>query len=303
MRKKLAAFLCATLLFVSALSAASASNFYLIADSDTRELTRDELWEWQYEALGYILNEIFARHGYHFIPGQKYDNYFRAQTWYRENEQYDSNQGIYKRLMTDVEWRNERLVKDERAEMRALGTTNPEGKPLPPVSYEPPLDGAFSSFVQMAFSPDQRLKVYSGPGTGYYRAAGGKAMASTNGAIYAGGWENGWLMVMYWTNGGNVRVGYASSADFSDRVNAPMLSFDYAEAAVVRRCTLTDDPVATYQSMAQLEEGVSVTYLSEYVNEQSWAYIETTVEGRLARGFVPADCVQRLFMEEDKDVH
>ena len=65
MRKKLTAFLCATLLFVSALSAASASNFYLIADSDTRELTRDELWEWQYEALGYILNEIFARHGYH----------------------------------------------------------------------------------------------------------------------------------------------------------------------------------------------------------------------------------------------
>lgn len=109
MRKKLASFLCATLLFASALSAASASNFYLIADSDTRELTRDELWEWQYEALGYILNEIFARHGYHFIPGQKYDNYFRAQTWYRENEQYDSNQGIYKRLMTDVEWRNERL--------------------------------------------------------------------------------------------------------------------------------------------------------------------------------------------------
>lgn len=139
----------------------------------------------------------------------------------------------------------------------------------------------------MAFSPDQRLNVYSGPGTGYYRAAGGKAMASTNGAIYAGGWENGWLMVMYWTNGGNVRVGYASSADFSDRVNAPMLSFDYAEAAVVRRCTLTDDPVATYQSMAQLEEGVSVTYLSEYVNEQRWAYIETTVEGRPRAGFVP----------------
>ena len=42
---------------------ASASNFYLIEDSNTRLLTRDELWEWQYDALGYVFNEIFARHG------------------------------------------------------------------------------------------------------------------------------------------------------------------------------------------------------------------------------------------------
>lgn len=302
MFKRLPAALCALLLCLSLAPSARASNFYIIPDSHTRALTREELWDWQYDALGYILNEIFARHGYHFIPGQKYDSYFRAQTWYHENEQYDDNQDIYEHLMTDVEWRNERLVKEVRAEMRALGTRNPDGKPLPAVSYEPPIDGAFSAFTQMYFAPDQRLKVYSGPGTGYYRAANGKAMASTNGAIYAGGWENGWLMVMYWTNGGNVRVGYASSADFNDRINAPMLHFDYAEASITRRCTLTDDPVATYQALETLSEGTNVTYLSEYVNEARWAYVETTALGQPARGFVPADCVRLADMEEDEAV-
>ena len=302
MPQRLTAILSALLLCLTLTPAASASNFYIIPDSHTRELTRDELWDWQYDALGYILNEIFARHGYHFIPGQKYDSYFRAQTWYRENAQYDENQDIYDHLMTDIEWRNERLVKEVRAEMRALGTSNPDGKPVPEVSYEPPIDGAFSSFTQMYFAPGQRLNVYSGPGAGYYRAANGKALASTNGEIYAGGWENGWLMVMYWTNGGNVRVGFANSADFKDRINAPMLQFAYTEASITRRCTLTDDPVATYQALATLPEGTNVTYLSEYVNEERWAYIETTVEGKPARGFVPAGCVHRAQMEEDETV-
>ena len=73
--------LCLTLVLLLDASA-QASNFYLIEDSDTRLLTRSELWEWQYDALGYVFNEIFARHGYHFEAGGKYESYFKAQDWY-----------------------------------------------------------------------------------------------------------------------------------------------------------------------------------------------------------------------------
>lgn len=298
--KRLISALCAAALLLLLTAPALASNFYIIADSDTRRLTREELWTWRYDALGYILNEIFARHGYHFIPGEKYDNYFRAQLWYRENERYATNQEIYTHLVTDREWYNERLVKQVREEMRALGTTNPEGKPVPGVSYEPPIYGAFSSFFSHYFAPNQKLSVYSGPGTHYHRSADGKAMASTNGEIYVGGWENGWLMVMYWTNNGNIRVGYAPSKDFRDRVDAPPLTFAYAPATVTRRCVLTDDPVATYQTMATLHQGAQVTYLTEYVNEYRWAYVEAVVNGVPMRGFVEADAVAGIHMEVDE---
>lgn len=54
---------------------ASAELNYILPDSNSRELTWDEVARWDYETLGYAFNEIFARHGYVFHPGEKYDNY------------------------------------------------------------------------------------------------------------------------------------------------------------------------------------------------------------------------------------
>ena len=52
--------------------AAFAEHTYLIPDSNTRHLTEEELWEWDYESLGFIYHEIFARHGFIFNPGGQY---------------------------------------------------------------------------------------------------------------------------------------------------------------------------------------------------------------------------------------
>lgn len=281
------ALVCALLLGAQA----SASSFYLIEDSDTRELTRAELWEWQYDALGYVFNEIFARHGYHFNPGGKYESYFMAQEWYEENTVYETNQEIYEHLMNSVEWKNERLCKEVRAEMRALGTTNPDGKGLPAVWYEPEIAGALSSFTEIHLPLGEKLRVYSGPDTAYYRGAKGKAMASTNGKVYACGWENGWLMVMYWTNGGSIRVGFTPAEDVKAQVNLPTLRFEYALATVSARCTLTDDPVMTNAKIATLQQGEQVTCLGEFVGSGRWAYVEAETNEGIARGFIPADCV------------
>ena len=64
-------FFCLLLCLCLLPACALGERAYLIPDSDTRKLTESELWAWDYESLGYILNEIFARHGYNFIPGGK----------------------------------------------------------------------------------------------------------------------------------------------------------------------------------------------------------------------------------------
>lgn len=269
---------------------ALADNRYLIVDSDTRLLTESELWDWDYDALGYVLNEIFARHGYHFEEGGKYEAYFENQDWYRESTIHKTNQEVYAQL-SDIEWKNERKVKDVRGAMRNMNTTNPKGRSIDEGPNEAQIRGAFAEFEEIFLSPNRKLAVYSGPGDHYYRGANGKAMASTNGRVYAAGYDGDWLMVMYWTNGGSVRIGYASRKDAGQWVDLPQMDFAYTEAVITDRCRMTDDPAQSYTEMASLSQGTSVRYLGRYKNQRDWAYIETYVEGKPARGFVPADRV------------
>ncbi|MGN0747052.1 MAG: YARHG domain-containing protein [Aristaeellaceae bacterium] len=290
--------LCALLACLMLLApAALAEHAYLIPDSNTRYLTEEELWAWDYESLGYILNEIFARHGYNFIPGQKYDNYFRCMPWYTPNADPDNQRACYSQL-TSLEWANEHLVKEVRAQMRALGTRNEQGKSV--WDYFSAGFDVLQGFNYIAVQPNQRWPVYSAPDAASWRGAGGKALVSTTGFVYAAGWESGWLLVMYETNNGSVRVGYTS---INDMKQAPaintLLTFEYAPAVVNRACTLTDDPARCYQPITSLRPGQQVTFLSTYFNRYAWAYVETLVNGQVARGFIPAACLDLAQSDDD----
>lgn len=299
-RRALAALLAVMLLSLSA--PALASNFFIFPDSDRRELTREEVWQWQYEALGYAFNEMFARYGRPFEPGSKYDNYFHCQTWYREDPNYpkhpngaphDGNSPL-----SALEWRNEHLIKEVREEMRALGTTNPGGKPLPPY-FDDRIATPLTGFEEVYLKPDQRLKVYDGPGAQYRRGAGGKAMASTNGRVYAAGWESGWLMLMYQLNDGGVRVGFASPKDFKDQLSVPQLQFARTHASVLLASTLVEDPVMTLRPLGQVPAGSPLLWLNRYSTPQNtWDYVELTLGGELVRGFLPAGVVNMGFYED-----
>lgn len=281
---------CLALLLCLALPcAALAERSYLIPDSNTRLLTEDELWEWDYESLGYILNEIFARHGYNFIPGEKYDYYFRCMPWYTPNADSDNQRACYSQLTT-VEWKNEELVKQVRAQMRSVDFYNTAGKSV--WDYFSTGFDTLQGFEFTTMQPNQKLAVYSAPSAGSWRGADGKALVNTNGNVFAAGWENGWLLVMYETNYSSVRVGYidGSTIHGGTSVNT-MLQFEYQNATVTGRCTLTDDPARTNSAMAILNEGSQVTYLTTFFNNSSWAYVETIVDGKLARGFVPSNCL------------
>jgi len=292
-KRALALLLLLTLLPVWALAA----NVYIFPDSNRRRLSEDEVWQWQYDALGYAFNELFARHGRPFEAGQKYDTYFRAQTWYQADPNYPGDG----KVLSNTEWDNYTLIKAVRARMKALGTTNPEGKPLPPV-HDDRITSPLPGFVETYFKPNQRLNVYDGPGTQYRRGADGKAVASTNGRIYAAGWEAGWLMVMYEVNTGGVRVGFASSQDFTDKVDLPALNFSRVSTPLLADTQVTEDPVRALTPVATLRAGTPVTWLNRYYHrDMTWDYIEFTQNGTLMRGFVPGSTVAP-FYEADIEI-
>ena len=268
---------------------ALAGRQYIIPDSDTRDLTAQELWGWDYESLGYILNEIFARHGYVFNVGGKYDHYFRQWAWYVPNQNPNNSEACYPQL-SSLEWRNEKLVKTVREQMRAQGTTNAGGKHYLDEVGSDDFD-VLSGFTLQSLQAGQQLAVYAAPSTAAYRGANGKALVSTNGPVYVAGWESGWLLVMYETNKGAVRVGYVDPATLKGRVDAPMLHFVYLPATCVRSVPLTDDPARTMNTLRMLAPGETVTYLSTFQNRQSWAYVETMVDGQWTRGFIAADAL------------
>ncbi len=276
---------------------ALAANRYIFPDSNRRRLSYDEVWAWQYDALGYAFNELFARYGRPFEAGQKYDNYFRSQLWYQVNPSYPGDG----KVLSNLEWDNYTLIKDVRAQMRAMGTTNPTGKPLPRI-FDDRIATPLPGFYETYFQPGQKLKVYDGPGTYYRRGANGKAVASTNGRVYAAGWESGWLMIMYEVNNGGVRVGFAAPQDFKDRIDLPALNFSRVETTIQTSAQVTEDPVRALTPIASLSPGTPVTWLNRYYHRNmNWDYIEFNAGGQMMRGFVPEGAVTSFF-EMDAEI-
>ena len=300
MKKLISTILILALLLCSLVIPALGEKMYLIQDSDSRKLTKEELWQWDYESLGYILNEIFARHGYNFIPGEKYDYYFRCMPWYTPNADSNNQRACYPKL-NSIEWYNEGLVKEVRNEMRATKNYNKKGKSVWD-TFSTGFD-VLQGFDYVELKTNQTLPVYSAPSTNAWRGANGKAAVSTNGAIYADGNESGWLLVMYETNNGAVRVGYVNRASIKGKVTGDtwnsQLAFAYLPATVQDRVSLTDDPATVSTSLLTLQAGDTVTYLTTYFNRRGWDYIETTLNGQTVRGFIPAGSLDYLGADTD----
>ena len=160
--------------------------------------------------------------------------------------------------------------------------------------YQSPSAGLELNFTHRPFYGGQKLNVYSGPGREYYRGSNGYAKANTDGEVHAAGKENGWALVMYETSGGSVRVGYVDMDEFkydTKILKLKELNFAYRSAVISSDCILTDDPALNNRDLGYLYAGTEVTYLASYYKHRSWAYIETWLEGRPIRAFVPMNCL------------
>lgn len=292
--KKILTWLCVVcLLALVPLSGLADLQYFL--ESDTRRITESELWEWDRESLSFMFNEIFARHGFTFDVGGKFYNWFNSQPWYINTPKVD-DQTAYNRT-TNLEWDNYHTIKKVIAQMEAVGhpTRKPRGSSLKSwTDYAPPGNWSLSGFTYVSLKGQQNFAVYSAPSASSWRGANGKAQVSTNGAVWASGWENGWLQVFYETNNGAIRVGFVDGSKIKGGTGAiGYLNFAYLSTRLTANATLTDDPIKQNTTIATLSSGTTVTYLSTAVNQygQAWDYIETTVGGKTARGYIVSGCL------------
>lgn len=278
---------CAALL---APAGAKADQLYIIPDSDTRELTYQELWDYSYDTLMFAFNEILARHGYKFETGSRCYNWFTQMPWYKPNmDENSKNHHTTYAAMSKLENKNFDLIKQVRKDMKAQGTTNanaPKKMPTPPSQKLQNMQG----FTAVTLKANQKFPVMSAPGDYAYRANNGKALVSTNGAIYTMGWNNGWLLIMYETKSG-ARLGYIDGSKIKGKIpdGIGTLAFSNLSCQTVTPANVTDDPAWTGSVITTLPAGTQVTYLTTmYFSTGAWDYIETTINGQAARGCVPS---------------
>lgn len=281
--------LCLALLPALPVREARADTLYLIPDSDTRRLTEEEIWKWDRESLAYLWNEIFARHGYVFISGGKYEQWFRSMPWYTPNKNSDNQKYCYPKV-SQLEWDNVNLIKKVAREMDAVKEkAHTKGRKCYR-NFTPPGDWKLTGFtVKSNLKAGQKLAVYSAPSSASWRGANGKAMVSTNGAVWTAGWENGWLLIFYETNNNSVRVGYVQGSKISGKVSENrQLNFAETTVKTKKACAMTDDPVMAAVTIRTIPKGTRVTYLTTVANQNgdAWDYIQASVNGKKARGFV-----------------
>lgn len=172
---------------------------------------------------------------------------------------------------------------------QACAATLQEGKSS--TSYTTASGNPAFTFKDKFFYGGQSLPVYSGPGYEYYRAANGWAKVSTDEPIMAAGREGDWVLILYGLSDG-YRVGYVDRSQLKYTLSADQLSFAYTSAKITSSCSLTQDPIsANGKALVSMSAGDQVTYLADFYDKESWAFVEVKASGEWVRGFVPANCI------------
>ena len=137
------------------------------------------------------------------------------------------------------------------------------------------------------------VPVYSAPSEDSVRFAKGKASVNLRepARFYGLSQDGNWALVEYEVSDRTSRFGYVKRSDLpgSVRWTYTITSIDMP-LTVTQDTFLTDDPdVSQYQQMT-LKAGSGVRLLAFY--DIWYAYVETTLDGKAVRGFVPRSCLR-----------
>ena len=132
--------------------------------------------------------------------------------------------------------------------------------------------------------------VYTAPSEDSYRCANGKAACQTNAAMDDAGFVSGWLLVRYELNSGGYRVGYIPPKYVRNYKSKMYPHFGYIPATADDYLYVSDNCYRHDDAFAVLEPGETFYVLSRYdyyaKEGFDWWYIECTVDGQVARGFI-----------------
>lgn len=150
------------------------------------------------------------------------------------------------------------------------------------------------------------VPVYTAPSMDALRLANGHAACDTNMELYEAGYtDDGWLLVRYDPGNGKIRTGYIPPKYCRKngfRSSMSQKGFDSLSAVAAGTIAVTDNPKDGGSAFAELADGDSFRILAKYTYGVNWWYIELTVDGKTARGFISRD-TSSFYPGEDVEDH
>lgn len=127
----------------------------------------------------------------------------------------------------------------------------------------------------------KNVPVYTAPSKIAYRAANDKAAISLSDEFWTLGTQDNWCLVRYKIDNKTAHYGYINYPDFVE----PALLFTRKMVTLEKDTFITDDPWLSQRPITTLTQGSGVNFLAVY--EPYYAYVETQINGKTARGFIP----------------
>ena len=147
-------------------------------------------------------------------------------------------------------------------------------------------DALSGTWATVDLGQNRTVPVYAAPSEDAWRGASGRAAVSFAEpfTLLASFGNEGWWLIEYENGGGARRVGYIPQQAYDRAVPygwwlIPM-TLPLSEDAA-----MTDDPHGGRREIARFAAGESLTVLGYY--DGLWAYAQTEIDGKTARGFVP----------------
>ena len=145
----------------------------------------------------------------------------------------------------------------------------------------------FKFFVRDKGIGKGNCPVYTAPDTNSLRLADGRASCDVEDEIAVAGYADGWLMVRYEIKDKKVRVGYIPPRQSKALIaNISKITFDAVPVQLDEAIDITDNPRDNSTPYGTLPAGTEVTVLAKYTYTGNWWYVETTLNGKLTRGFI-----------------
>ena len=133
--------------------------------------------------------------------------------------------------------------------------------------------------------------VYTAPSVKALRLANNRQAVDTDKELYDGGkTEGGWLLVRYDPGNGKIRTGYIPPRYVSKyKSSFSLKKLDNIQVIAANEIHVTDDPNTGENIFATITPGESFRILAKYTYYCNWWYIECSVDGKTARGFIDRD--------------
>ena len=145
----------------------------------------------------------------------------------------------------------------------------------------------FKFFVREKGIGKGNCPVYTAPDMNSLRLAEGRASCDVEDEIAVAGYVDGWLMVRYEIKDKKVRVGYIPPRQSKAlTANISKLKFDAVPVQLYEPAEITDNPRDNSTYYGTLPAGTEITILAKYTYTGNWWYVETTLDGKLTRGFI-----------------